>query len=140
MPWGTHVCIFYETPQNLLDTAVSYFTSGLEGNEFCVWAVSESITKRPATHALRPAFAISIGIWPTGGSRSSMDATGISRAINLTCWSEKLAGALTRGYDGIRVSDRPSADPADLLTGVLSTHVCTCALPEAIGMVRSAPR
>ena len=28
MPWGTHVCIFYETTQDLLDTAVCYFEGG----------------------------------------------------------------------------------------------------------------
>jgi MEDS: MEthanogen/methylotroph, DcmR Sensory domain len=39
MPWGTHVCLFYETPQDLLDTAVCYFEAGLKSNEFCVWAV-----------------------------------------------------------------------------------------------------
>jgi hypothetical protein len=25
MPWGTHICLFYETPEDLLDTAVYYF-------------------------------------------------------------------------------------------------------------------
>ena len=24
MPWGTHVCLFYETKEDLLDTLVSY--------------------------------------------------------------------------------------------------------------------
>jgi DNA-binding CsgD family transcriptional regulator len=110
MPWGTHVCIFYETPQDLLDTAVSYFTAGLEGNEFCVWAVSEPITKRQATQALRrgvPDFdrhladgrieIIDGRDWYLNGDQFDMQRiTG--------GWSEKLARALTRGYDGIRVS------------------------------------
>lgn len=34
--WGTHICVFYETKQDLLDTAVSYFEAGLHSNEFCV--------------------------------------------------------------------------------------------------------
>jgi hypothetical protein len=32
MPWGT---LFYESPQDLLDTAVCYFEAGLESNELC---------------------------------------------------------------------------------------------------------
>ena len=43
IPWGTHVCLFYETPHDLLDTAVCYFEAGLKSNEFCVWAVSDPI-------------------------------------------------------------------------------------------------
>ena len=37
MPWGRHLCLFYETKQDLLDTLVPYFKAGLESNEFCVW-------------------------------------------------------------------------------------------------------
>jgi hypothetical protein len=33
MPWGTHVCVFYQTEQDLLDTAVSFFEAGLKNNE-----------------------------------------------------------------------------------------------------------
>jgi hypothetical protein len=55
MPWGTHVCLFYETPQDLLDTAVCYFEAGLKSNEFCVWAVSDPISLPQAEKALRRA-------------------------------------------------------------------------------------
>ena len=34
VPWGTHLCLFYETKEDLLDTAVAYFKSGLKSNEF----------------------------------------------------------------------------------------------------------
>ncbi len=42
LPWGAHICVFYETKEDLLDTALSYFEAGLESNEFCVWAVSDN--------------------------------------------------------------------------------------------------
>ncbi len=29
-PWGTHFCQFYKTKQDLLDTLVPYFASGLK--------------------------------------------------------------------------------------------------------------
>src|ERR1700692_3395073 len=51
--WGTHICIFYETRHDLLDIHVSYFTAGLEANEFCVWAIPEPISQDDAISALR---------------------------------------------------------------------------------------
>jgi PAS domain S-box-containing protein len=53
--WGTHFCYFYETKQDLLETLVAYFKAGLENNEFCVWVVSQLLTKEEARRALRQA-------------------------------------------------------------------------------------
>jgi hypothetical protein len=49
---GTHICVFYEIKQDLLDTAVSYFEAGLHSNEFCVCAISDPITEREAMNML----------------------------------------------------------------------------------------
>ena len=35
MPWGSHVCMFYELKEDLLDTVGPYFKAGLKSNEFC---------------------------------------------------------------------------------------------------------
>src|SRR5579859_6414167 len=51
-PWGTHICVFYQTRQDLLDTAVSFFGAGLHSNELCVWAISDPITEPEAMDAL----------------------------------------------------------------------------------------
>ncbi|KKM75836.1 hypothetical protein LCGC14_1386150, partial [marine sediment metagenome] len=32
-PWGTHICLFYENKEDLLETLVPYFKAGLENNE-----------------------------------------------------------------------------------------------------------
>jgi hypothetical protein len=53
LPWGAHICVFYETKEDLLDTAISYFEAGLESNEFCVWAVSDPISLEDATNSVR---------------------------------------------------------------------------------------
>ena len=37
MPWGTHVCMFYQSKDDLFDTVGPYFKAGLESNEFCLW-------------------------------------------------------------------------------------------------------
>ncbi|MDB6038419.1 MAG: sensory transduction histidine kinase, partial [Verrucomicrobiales bacterium] len=53
MPWGTHLCHFYETKQDLLDILVPYFKTGLESNEFCLWIISSSLNVAEAAGALQ---------------------------------------------------------------------------------------
>ena len=43
--WGTHMCQFYQTKQDLLDVLVPYFVDGLKHNEFCVWVTSDLNTE-----------------------------------------------------------------------------------------------
>ena len=53
LPWGTHFCQFYQTPQDLLEVLVGYFQQGLQNNEFCLWVTSEPLGVEDATQALR---------------------------------------------------------------------------------------
>jgi hypothetical protein len=41
MPRGTHVCVYYESLDDLIDTVVPFFKIGLEKNEFCMWVPSK---------------------------------------------------------------------------------------------------
>jgi hypothetical protein len=51
IPWGTHMCHFYETPQDLLDILIPYFKAGLDGNELCMWVVFDPLDKKQAQQA-----------------------------------------------------------------------------------------
>jgi hypothetical protein len=51
MPWGSHVCQFYNEKQDLLEMLVPYFKQGLERNEACVWLVGD-LTVKEAKDAL----------------------------------------------------------------------------------------
>ena len=110
MPWGSHVCVFYESKDDLLDTVVPYFKTGLDSNEFCLWAPSEPLTQDEASMALRqriPAFDRHLAAadmevvlgreWYLKGEQ--FDLKRITAA-----WDEKLRSAMARGYDGMRVS------------------------------------
>ena len=110
MPWGSHVCVFFESKDDLLDTVCPYFKTGLESNEFCLWAASEPVTLEEARMALKrriPDFDRHLAAgnmeivpgreWYLDGERFGLDR--ITRA-----WDEKLRGALARGYDGMRAS------------------------------------
>jgi hypothetical protein len=37
IPWGAHLCQFYDTKHDLIDIFVPYFAEGLRNNEACVW-------------------------------------------------------------------------------------------------------
>ena len=110
VPWGSHICIFYEAKDDLLDTAATYFKAGLAGNEFCIWAISEPITDADAKAALRRTIpdlkehlaAGRIEIiqgtdWYLRGNE--FDLQRITGG-----WNEKLRDALDRGFEGMRVS------------------------------------
>jgi hypothetical protein len=51
MPWGSHVCQFYNRKEDLLEMLVPYFQQGLENHEACVWLVSD-LTVVEARNAL----------------------------------------------------------------------------------------
>lgn len=108
LPWGTHLCLFYETPSDLIETNVDYFRAGLEDGEFCIWALSAPATHENAIEALRGSITdldrylaqgqielISGYDWYLKGNE--FDAQRI-----IGCWHAKLAEALARGYAGMR--------------------------------------
>ena len=51
MPWGSHVCQFYDGKEDLVEMLVPYFKQGLERNEACVWLVGD-LTVLEARNAL----------------------------------------------------------------------------------------
>ena len=110
MPWGTHICVFYDTKNDLLETNASYIEAGLSGNEFCVWAVSEPTSVDEAEAFLRRNVAefdryqtagqleILLGYdWYLRGDE--FDPQRITGG-----WRAKLRLALSNGFDGMRVS------------------------------------
>ena len=110
MPWGTHFCHFYETPDDLLETLLPFFKAGLESNEFCAWVVSEPLTESGVWQALEravPRFErhVSERSIEVLNARDVYLAGGeidLHRIIGN--WNDKLKAALLRGYQGIRVS------------------------------------
>ncbi len=53
--WGTHVCLFYRTKQDLINVLVPYFKAGLENNEFCMWITSDPLDPTEAKNVLKKA-------------------------------------------------------------------------------------
>jgi C4-dicarboxylate-specific signal transduction histidine kinase len=110
MPWGTHFCHFYETRDDLLETLLPFFKAGLESGEFCAWVVSEPLTEAEVWQALDRAVP-RLDRYVSDQSIEVLSARNVYLAggeIDLHRiignWSAKLERALSRGYEGIRVS------------------------------------
>jgi PAS domain S-box-containing protein len=130
MPWGTHLCHFYETKEDLLDILIPYFSAGLENNEFCMWVVSEPLSQEEARKAFRQAVREADRYLSAGHIEIAQHAlfpasqqTSPSTQIEIVPhaewylkggafvaervikgWNEKLAAALAEGYDGMRAN------------------------------------
>jgi DNA-binding CsgD family transcriptional regulator len=110
LPWGSHLCVFYESPEDLVEAHGDYFSAGLADNERCVWAVSEPLDLDRAIAGLREAIpgfddylaAGAIELIPGRDwylQDGKMDPEQIVEA-----WLAKLAEALAQGFAGLRAS------------------------------------
>jgi len=150
MPWGAHVCMFYESKDDLFDTVGPYFKAGLESNEFCLWFPTAPPTIDEARLGLslripdlqRHLAAGNLEIlpgeaWYLDGDR--FDVERLARA-----WDDKLRGALGKGHDGMRASGNPFSlhskhwahvcDHERQLTGIMAGKpmIALCAYPIAV--------
>ena len=110
VPWGTHLCQFYETPQDLADVLIPYFKAGLEHNEFCMWICSEPLDANQTRKALQAAFP-GLDTYLKKGQieiraheewhlqNGAFDSQRV-----LDGWIEKMNSALGAGYDGLRMT------------------------------------
>ena len=108
--WGTHLCQFYQTREDLLDVLVPYFKAGLRNNEFCLWVCSEPLGVPEARKALRKAVPdlsrfirrgqieiLPYSEWYLRSGKFRPRRVLLSLLV-------KMNGALARGFDGLRLS------------------------------------
>lgn len=110
VPWGTHLCQFYQTKEDLLDILVPYFAKGLQNNEFCMWITSEPLNVDEAKRALKKALKnaddylkkgqieiLDSTEWYTKSGKFNADEV-------LAAWIKKEALARKKGFYGLRLS------------------------------------
>lgn len=106
-PWGGHICLFYESKQDLIETLVPFFKAGLDNNEFCVWAVTDPITVDEAVTVLSK----HIENFQQHIAEGHVEILQgyewyLSRDLKKVTdgWLEKAQRALVRGHAGMRAS------------------------------------
>jgi len=110
VPWGTHVCHFYNTKEDLIDILVPYFKAGLESHELCVWIASEPLCAQEAEEALAKSVSgledhirsgqieiLSAGEWYL--KEGAFDPRRVLKGL-----VNKHNKALDNGYEGIRAT------------------------------------
>jgi PAS domain S-box-containing protein len=110
VPWGTHLCQFYQTKEDLIDILVPYFAEGLRDNEFCMWVTAPPLEVEEAEAALRKVVPdldlylqkgqieiLSYKDWYLLGGTFDSDRV-------LQGWVEKEKAALSRGLSGLRLT------------------------------------
>ena len=108
--WGTHVCLFYRTKEDLVKILVPYFKAGLENNEFCMWITSDPLDPTQAKNAMKetmPDFDKylkkgQIEILPH--DQWYLDGGTFDRERVMNGWRDKLNLALNNGYAGARIT------------------------------------
>jgi len=113
VPWGTHVCLFHHTTEELLEVLVPFFKAGLESNECCLWVVDESLGDAPA----REAIAKAVPDWErylASGQLQLLLRTDwyftdgvLDASAVVQRWLHKHEDALGRGYAGLRAVGCP---------------------------------
>jgi signal transduction histidine kinase len=107
--WGTHLCHFYATSQDLLDTLAAFFKAGLEKHEYCLWILSATMTADQAAAALRSRIPdadrrLSEGLEIHPSPEWYLKDGTFDGARVIQSWQDKLDGALARGYAGMRIN------------------------------------
>jgi len=109
-PWGSHFCLFFDTKSDLLEILVPYFRTGLAQNEFCFWVLADPLTEDDARRALYRAIPASdrhlidrqMEFIPCEECYLNDGVFDLDRVASE--WGARLNGALSAGYDGIRVT------------------------------------
>ena len=102
--WGTHVCHFFETARDVIETFVPFFAAGIEQGERGLWLVSPPIYERAAAEALR-------GVPGAGDAVQIIDAEewfvrggSFDPEKVLSECDAQIYDALQRGFTGLRIT------------------------------------
>lgn len=112
--WGTHICAFYQTKEDLKNILLPYFKTGLENNEYCLWVTSEPISPAQAEQALRE-YLPDFDMYQSRGQMDILSHSdwylkygNFNGDEVLSSWANKVQNALEKGYDGIRITGNTS--------------------------------
>ncbi|HXD30895.1 MAG TPA: PAS domain S-box protein [Pyrinomonadaceae bacterium] len=107
---GGHLCHFYETKADLLDTLLPFLRAGLDNREFCLWLISDLISYDEAVTALSKTVPdiqqrLSAGDIEIVSDRDCYFPDGSFNVSSLLDrWKLKLKNASAKGYAGVRIS------------------------------------
>jgi hypothetical protein len=120
IPFGLHMCHFYERQEDLAAALVPYFSAGLRANERCIWITADPLDAASAAEALGKA-GLDVSAFTRSGALLIRDHADWYGAIAkstpesfLAQWLEAERSALAEGYTGLRIAGNTAfVSPAD---------------------------
>ena len=102
VPWGSHLCVFYDSRDDLFEAVGAYLEAGLQGNEFCVWRMPAGISLDEAQDSLRSSIE-DFDAYRTDTRVEVVSTDGPADASYLDrFWAGKVEHALANGFEGLR--------------------------------------
>lgn len=110
IPWGAHLCQFYQTKDNFADILAPYFKAGLENNEFCMWVCWDPLRAEEAK-ALLSRIVPDMDTYIKRGQieivdyslqQTEREGSGFTKMKQF--WIDKGRLALERGFAGLRLA------------------------------------
>jgi hypothetical protein len=120
IPFGLHMCHFYERQEDLAAALVPYFAAGLRAQERCIWITADPLDVACAAEALRKA-GLDVGSLTREGSLVIRDHADWYGTVDkskpeaiLDLWLEAERRALADGCTGLRIAGNTAfVTPAD---------------------------
>jgi hypothetical protein len=112
VPYGVHMCHFYEGREDLAAALVPYFVAGLRNEERCVWVTAEPLDAHAAKAELART-GLNVDALERKGSLiirdasdwfASIDRLDGAKAKIMDLWLDEERRALAAGYNGLRIT------------------------------------
>lgn len=107
IPFGVHLCHFYESRQDLIDILLPYLSFGLRNRERCIWVtappVSTEVARTELTKWMRDSddFVAAGGLWIVDSEAWFARPRGGDEREG---WRRAEQSALAQGYAGLRIA------------------------------------
>jgi len=119
IPYGVHMCHFYDGREELAAVLVPYFAAGLRNNERCIWITADPLDEAQARLELQKA-----GFDPQAEERKGSltiqshaqwyaGAEGLKGNEIVGLWLAEEGRALADGFNGLRITGNVSFVSAD---------------------------
>lgn len=116
IPYGVHMCHFYETRAELAAALVPFFVAGLKKQERCIWVTAAPLDAAAAAAELRKA-GLNVDALVRRGALVISDASSFFANVKMGAevvdlWLAEESRALAAGYTGLRVTGNTNFVPA----------------------------
>ena len=107
---GAHICLFYQTKEELIDVLVPYFKAGLENGELCLWVTSGGLPLEEARASLASAVS-DLDDYIEKGQMEIVDAKPLYTTSGrldpdkaIEGWAKKRQECTRRGFSAFRLA------------------------------------